>query len=458
MTDDQRQSARDRAVWKRIVLVGVTGALPLFLVALVLIHVAYSDAVDFGLQEQRGTAFERPLERLFELVPLYRLEAQHQLGAGVAAAPRPPEIERRIDDALRAVTLAYDGELGRALRFSDAELGARHRPDARLAELQDRWRRLKQAPLEVAASAGGTSQLLECLRAMIQHAGDTSNLVLDDDLDSFYVMDIAVSALPQTQQRLSEITERVGDWLRHGQAGEKVTQIAVMAALLRQSDLARITRDEKTALSEDSRFNGPSPSLQLNLPAAVSRFDAADQILLALLDRIVAGQAVSADELEAAGRNASGASFRLFDTSVDELDQLLAVRIQAIRGKRLQGYAVIIATLALAGFAMGLIMRSLLAARYAEILKTQEELRAKEAQLRTLGDNLPDGMTYQVMRDFDGTMRFLYVSGGVQRLHGLSADAVLADPAALYGQIFPQDLPNLQAAERESLSRMKPFK
>jgi len=458
MKDDQTQSARDNAVWKRIVLVGVTGALPLFLVALVLIHVAYSDAVDFGLQEQRGNAFERPLEHLLELVPAYQLAARRQLAGEPAAGLTLTESRREIDEGLRAVAAAYDGELGRALQFSDAELLARHRPNARLSVVRDAWLRLKQAPLEVAASAEGTTVILECLRSMIQHAGDTSNLVLDDDLDSFYVMDITLAALPQTEQRLTEITTRVGAWLRLGQLRENAQQIAVMAALLRQADLARITRDAQTSLSEDARFNGQSPSLQRNLPAAVARLEAADQRLLALLDRIVTDQAVSADELEAAGRSASDASFRLFDVGVSELDRLLAARVRAIRSRRLQAYAVIVATLALASFAMGLITRSLLLARYAEMLKTQEQLRAKEAQLRTLDDNLPDGMTYQVLRDFDGTMRFLYVSGGVQRLHGVSAEAVLADSAALYGQIFAQDLPTLRAAERESLARMKAFK
>src|SRR5207244_740989 len=107
------------------------------------------------------------------------------------------------------------------------------------------------------------------------------------------------------------------------------------------------------------------------------------------LDRIVEGEAVPVLELEAAGSSASAESFRLFEVGVSELDRLLAIRLQVIRDRRLKAYSILIATLAFAGVAMGLITRSLLAARYREILKTQTELRAKEAQLRTLGDNLP---------------------------------------------------------------------
>ena len=36
---------------------------------------------------------------------------------------------------------------------------------------------------------------------MTAHAGDTSNLILDPDLDSYYAMDMTLLALPQTQER-----------------------------------------------------------------------------------------------------------------------------------------------------------------------------------------------------------------------------------------------------------------
>ena len=37
---------------------------------------------------------------------------------------------------------------------------------------------------------------------MITHAGDTSNLILDPDLDSYYLMDVTLLALPETLSRL----------------------------------------------------------------------------------------------------------------------------------------------------------------------------------------------------------------------------------------------------------------
>jgi PAS domain S-box-containing protein len=86
-----------------------------------------------------------------------------------------------------------------------------------------------------------------------------------------------------------------------------------------------------------------------------------------------------------------------------------------------------------------------------------DALRANEARLRLLGDNLPDSMVYQLAREPDGAKRFLYVSAGVERLHGLAPEAVLRDAAALRDRILPEDRPLVEAAERESELAMTTF-
>ncbi|MEO6002065.1 MAG: PAS domain S-box protein [Opitutus sp.] len=85
------------------------------------------------------------------------------------------------------------------------------------------------------------------------------------------------------------------------------------------------------------------------------------------------------------------------------------------------------------------------------------DLRANEIRLRLLGDNLPGSMVFQLVRNHDGTMRFLYVSAGVQLLHGLTAESVLRDPAALYGQFLEADLPTVVAAEAASAAALSVF-
>ncbi len=89
---------------------------------------------------------------------------------------------------------------------------------------------------------------------------------------------------------------------------------------------------------------------------------------------------------------------------------------------------------------------------------TEEALKESETRLRNLSDNLPGGMVYQLdFGDNDSDRRFSYVSAGVERLHGISAAAVMADPMALYGQIVAKDRQRMTENEVEALARFKPY-
>ena len=88
----------------------------------------------------------------------------------------------------------------------------------------------------------------------------------------------------------------------------------------------------------------------------------------------------------------------------------------------------------------------------------EERLRESEARLRALTDNLPSGMVYQISTGRDGTeRRFLYVSQSHEKLTGVPAEAVLANPAIPYELIVPDDRQLLVDAESISLQEVKPF-
>lgn len=444
-------------LWQRILLVGLTGTVPLFIVSLILIKSTYSDGIHFTRQEQRGIEFERPLEQLLDLLPRYQAAAR-QVSAGAASAGIGlTGLQRQIDLAMGQVETNCNGELGQALKFTGPGPTAVKGGNTRLSGLQTDWKNLKQATAPEVARSAVVGAMEDSARAMIARAGDASNLILDNELDSYYLMDITVSVLPQTQKRLSDITLAVGDWPRNGTAGPDQTRAAVMSAVLRLDDLNRILRDGQTALNEDRNFYGLSKSLQKNLPPAIGKFQAANNAFLALLDRVAAGEAVPPAQLEAAGWNAHAECFRLWQTGADELQRLLTIRIRAIETSRLRCYLIIIGTLALVAVVMAVIIRRLLAAHDQAAFRAAEELRSREAQLRAIGDNLPDGMVYRILRDHDGTMRFLYVSAGIERLVGLGAATALRDAQIFHDQVLPEDRPSLLAARQMSLANKSVF-
>lgn len=52
-----------------------------------------------------------------------------------------------------------------------------------------------------AENSAAYDRLHEAIRMAIVHAGDKSNLILDPDLDSYYLMDAALVAIPQALDR-----------------------------------------------------------------------------------------------------------------------------------------------------------------------------------------------------------------------------------------------------------------
>jgi PAS domain S-box-containing protein len=85
-------------------------------------------------------------------------------------------------------------------------------------------------------------------------------------------------------------------------------------------------------------------------------------------------------------------------------------------------------------------------------------LREAEARLRAVTDHLPGGYVYQIATPRDGSSRrFLYVSQGFERMTGVPAEAVLADPAAAYDLILPEHRPRIAEAEAAAVRDLAHF-
>lgn len=84
-------------------------------------------------------------------------------------------------------------------------------------------------------------------------------------------------------------------------------------------------------------------------------------------------------------------------------------------------------------------------------VKNQEAVRENDLRLALLSDNLPSGLVYQIDSGPDGRdRRFTYISAGVEELHGLTVEQVLADGSAIYQQVLPEDLKRVAALEAEA--------
>ena len=81
----------------------------------------------------------------------------------------------------------------------------------------------------------------------------------------------------------------------------------------------------------------------------------------------------------------------------------------------------------------------------------------KNTNIGMIFDNLPESYVYQYSQDTDGKPCFIYISAGVERIHGIKTADILSDADLLRALIDPEQMPALLAEEANSLKNMNDF-
>ena len=333
---------------KRLTLsqqIGAVGLFVLLTVAVVptyFVNRGFLQDLDFAALERQGIQYQRPLVELLQNLSEHELLSRLYLAGRGDLQGQAVATAGKVDAAMEALR-GINVRLGTALQFTPEGLAKRKREHYRWEILNQEWSTLKSgiASQSPADSDKLHSHLIADVRAMIAHAGDTSNLILDSDLDSYYLMDAVVVALPQTQDRLTTIEMLAQDLAASGKSsGSQQTQLAVAAAQLKESDLDHIAGDIQTSLNEDQNFHGTSRTLQSNLPPATQEYSKANEGLLDLMGKSAASPGASIPaEFAADASAARRASFQLWQTGAQELDVLLEMRIHDIAVTRVWALA-----------------------------------------------------------------------------------------------------------------------
>ena len=87
---------------------------------------------------------------------------------------------------------------------------------------------------------------------------------------------------------------------------------------------------------------------------------------------------------------------------------------------------------------------------------SEARLREREAQLRSIGDNVPAGFVYQY-EVVAGQPRFNYISAGVAGIFGLSPEALMADAQALFALAEPASLAQYLEDEARSARELSVY-
>ncbi|MFA6547036.1 MAG: methyl-accepting chemotaxis protein, partial [Limisphaerales bacterium] len=200
--------------------------------------------------------------------------------------------------------------------------------------------------LTIAESAKLHASLVSDVQAMIAHCGDSSLLILDPDLDSYYLVDAAMIKLPQGQEHLTKTLLLGEDLLRRGKVNkEDQVQFTVLGAFLQEEDIQEARASVEASLQEDSAIHGTSPTLNGAISPALRDMLTTVQTVVDITGKIAAGGEISRDTFLAAGLKAKDANLALTRTALTELEKLLHIRIASFESQRFMEAGISVAAL-----------------------------------------------------------------------------------------------------------------
>ncbi|MFE6904654.1 hypothetical protein ACFVFJ_49280 [Streptomyces sp. NPDC057717] len=287
-----------------------------------------SSDLEFVKAERRGVVYLRPMATLIAAI------ADSE---SVAVAGRRPD-PRALTKAVAAVAEA-DRTVGGSLRVRDS-----------WADLQSRMAELTATPHTGRNAYRAYSEVMDVALFLMLRVGDTSKLILDPEIDSYYLMDAGMLRLPSViadSGRMSDL-----EVLRGQGTGKDLPLARVLVARDRVSTAASAV---KAGLAK-SFGSSASSSIGKDLLVKIDAFHTALEPLAPSAPLVDQPLPPRADLMEGRRSELTRTTLELDIGALGELDQLLASRERNIEQNRFVVLMVLIAGLALA--TVGLVWRA----------------------------------------------------------------------------------------------------
>lgn len=297
---------------QKFTLIGFLFAIPLTLVMYLLIC-EINSLTYFTKKENYGNQYLRPLRQLREYIPKLQLLNYQSLNPNLSNSEPRANLEAKIDANFQSLANT-DPLLGNILMSSE-----------NLTKFNQNWQNLKLSRSQWSLETYDFvyQRLAADINRLIARVGDTSHLILDPDLDIYYLINATLLNLPEMQKILSEIrliSQRIS--LRSDATPEKRAQLITLSSRFREIN------DDLAINMEVAFSNNPQGNRRLKLTQNLIFFNSlVKQLTTQLAQRIYQSVLIKHDAY-INGRNlALNSSLKIWDKTVKELEFSLPYRI-----------------------------------------------------------------------------------------------------------------------------------
>ena len=304
---------------QKFTLIGFLFAMPLTLVMYLLIS-EINSRVDFAQKEIYGNEYLRPLRQLREYIPKLQQLNYQGLNPNLSNPDPRANLETKIDASFQSLGNT-DRQLGQILLASD-----------KFNNIYQHWQtfKLRRSQWSIETYDVVYQRLASEINRLSAHVGDTSNLILDPDLDTYYLMDATLLKIPEMQKILSEIRLiSQKNSFRSDATPEERSQLITWAGKLRELN-------QDLAITMDVGFsNNPHGNLRPKLSQHLRKFNSVVEQLTSQIDKLIYPTALVEYYAYLDGSDrVLNSSFELWDETLNELDFLLQKRIDILVMKK----------------------------------------------------------------------------------------------------------------------------
>ncbi|HHW78881.1 MAG TPA: HAMP domain-containing protein, partial [Xanthomonadaceae bacterium] len=320
-------------IWQKLALLAAALGMPIALLTYLLVA-EKNLAIDFAHQEIRGVQYLQPVRALLQHLAEHRGMSNAYLSGDASFREKITAKQSQLAEDLKAVD-TVDTQYGGFLNSADS-----------WQAIKVDWQNLGASVFNLTApdSFARHTALIEKLLDLTIHVGIASNLVLDPDPDSYYLMDIVVDRLPFVVENLGQLRGMAaGIVARRRISGDDQIRLA---KLLGQLEMMR--EGVQSSLELAFKSNG---SLKSILEARQDAFAASAGAFLAVVEPLARSEevdaALSPSEIFATGTRAIEAGFGLYDATAPALVELLQNRVADLNEKKFTALGGVLGSVAL---------------------------------------------------------------------------------------------------------------
>lgn len=291
-------------------------------------HVSHKMAeLSFASRQQTGVAYQRPLINLLNEIADYEMTS-------LAAQSGDQDAQKELEETIKKIDFQFN-ELANAENLYLAKLdsatsdGLLKRQTASV--MRQKWQQLQQS--KSYDHQQYVIYIKEIVR-MITYIGNDLGLILDPDLDSFYLTHLVFIDFPKLLEEIANVKSFGYIKLSSGQGlsdSHDQIQIGTYMGVVEYLVEHVVTKAVEYSIMSDAAYNGVSQTLAGNLKPALATLHERSDSLEALINDINNGARIDGAGFLERADGLHDQTAEMASTTTDELEKLIEIRKQNLK-------------------------------------------------------------------------------------------------------------------------------